>query len=74
MKIEAMKCCNGCHARVATRHGFFWRTDKWYVTVKGNDITGYVNFEDNTTPFELHYCFDCWNKITENLPCKKEIE
>lgn len=67
MKIKATKRCDGCGAKVATKHGLFWHTNKWYVTIKGNDITSYVNYEDPTTPFDLHYCFDCWNTMKLHL-------
>ena len=54
------KTCNHCGDIVATKNFIRYYTLKNYITVRGDDITTYVNMEDNTTPYRLHYCRECW--------------
>lgn len=75
MIVMKSKHCEGCRKKVATKYGLFWHTDEWYITIRGDDVPGYVNYEDNTTPFKSHYCFDCWNRIkTVAKNFKSEVE
>lgn len=61
MKHPAYKSCNACGQIVALRNFIRYNTVKNYVTIHGDDVTTYVNMEDNTTPYDLHYCRDCWD-------------
>ena len=70
----ASKYCDGCRERVATKRWLLWHTVKDYVTIRGDDVPTYVNYEDATTPVRLHYCRTCWNTITKQLPFKSEVE
>ena len=63
MKHPAHKTCNNCHRIVAVKHCIRYNTVEDYVTVRGDDITTYVNMEDNTTPYRLHYCRTCWDSF-----------
>ena len=72
MTVSASRYCDGCDARVATK-SIFWHTVKDYVTIRGDDVPTYVNYEDATTPVKLHYCRRCWNIITKNIPFKNEV-
>lgn len=74
MKINASKFCDGCRDRVATKGLILWHTIKDFVTIRRDDVPTYVNYEDATTPMEQYYCHECWEKITENLPYKKEAK
>lgn len=57
----SVKMCDNCNEVVAIKHCIRYVTKKKYITIRGDDITTYVNREDNTTPFKLHYCKTCWN-------------
>ena len=57
------KTCNHCKDIVAVRNCIFFITKKDYVTVRGSDVTTYVNMEDNGTPYKMHYCRECWDKF-----------
>ena len=57
------KTCNHCSTVVAVRNCICFHTVKDYVTVKGSDVTTYVNMEDNDTPYKMHYCRECWDKF-----------
>ena len=70
MKVSASKYCDGCRDRVATK-SLFWHTVKDYVTIRGDEVPGYSNYEDPTTRVRLHYCCDCWKLITVNIPFKR---
>lgn len=72
MKVSASKYCDGCKDRVATK-SIFWHTVKDYITVRGDQVPTYANYEDPTTPVRLHYCWPCWNAITKNIPFKIEV-
>lgn len=72
MIVRTSKICDGCRATVAIRSILF-HTVKDYVTIKKNEVPTYVNYEDSTTTVDLHYCRDCWNTITENLPFKRKV-
>lgn len=61
MKHPAYKSCNNCQKIVAVKHCIRYNTIIDYVTVRGDAITTYVNMEDNTTPYTLHYCRECWD-------------
>ena len=61
MKMRAQKMCDSCSAVVAVKNLIRYNTVKDYVTIRGDDVTSYVNFEDNTTPYRLHYCRECWD-------------
>ncbi len=74
MIVHATKYCDGCSEKVATKYCLLWHTDKNYVTIKGDDVTTYANYEDATTPYRLHYCIDCWKAIIKNIPFKSEVE
>lgn len=63
MKINARKICNRCGRVVAEKSGFFFHTKEKYITVRVDDITSYVNYEDNTTANKFHYCHDCWESF-----------
>ena len=73
MIINKSKHCNGCMDRVALKQFILWHTVKGYVTIRGDRVPGYANYEDNTTPVKVHYCTDCWKVITENLPFESEV-
>lgn len=72
MKVSASKYCDGCTARVATK-SIFWHTVKDFVTIRRDDVPGYVNYEDPTARVDLYYCCDCWNSITKNIPFKHKV-
>lgn len=61
MIVNAHKICDKCKAVVAIRYLILFHTKKDYITVRGDDITTYVNYEDHTTPYKLHYCRTCWD-------------
>lgn len=63
MKIRAQKTCDSCGNVVAVKNIILYRTVEDYVTIRGDDVTTYVNFEDNTTPYRLHYCRECWDRF-----------
>lgn len=73
MIINKSKYCNGCQERIAVKGCILWRTVKDYVTIRGDDVPTYVNYEDTTTPVRLHYCRDCWSIITKELPFESEV-
>ena len=60
MFIEAKKTCDHCKEVVAVKGLLFYRTVKDYVTVRGDDVVGYAEWEDNTVRSELHICKQCW--------------
>ena len=70
MIVSKSKVCNSCKYTVAVK-SLLWHTVKDYVTIRSDDVPTYVNMEDNTTPGKLHYCRDCWNKITKNIEVSK---
>ena len=74
MIVHKSKYCDGCHDRVAVKYCILWNTVKDYVTIRGDDVPTYANYEDATTPVKLHYCRTCWNTITKELPFKSEVE
>lgn len=74
MKMRAQKICNSCSDVVAVKHCILYHTVKNYVTVRGDDVTTYVNMEDNTTPYKLHYCGTCWGKIASRIAFQEFIE
>ena len=59
MKVYPCKKCNICGEEVATKYGLFYRTHKYYVTLR-SDSAGY---EDPTIKGEVHICEDCWLKL-----------
>lgn len=61
------KICDRCQDVVAVRNRILFHTVKNYVTIRGDDVTTYVNMEDRTTPYKLHYCRCCWNKLWEKV-------
>ena len=67
------KYCDGCHERVATKQCILWHTVKEYVTIRRDDVPSYANYEDATSRADLHYCKDCWNTITKQLPFESEV-
>ena len=67
MIVNAHKICNACRDTVAVKNCLFYVTKKNYVTIRGDDITSYVNMEDNTTPYKLHYCRECWDRIVQKI-------
>lgn len=71
MKVSASKYCDGCREAVAQK-SLFWHTIEDYVTVRGDDVPGYYNYEDRTSRVELHYCKTCWNTIAKQLPFKRD--
>ena len=52
------KCYFNIQDSVAIKHGLLWHTVKDYVTVRGDRVPTYVNYEDATTPVRLHYWLD----------------
>jgi hypothetical protein len=74
MVVLTSKHCDGCLEKVATKNWFLWHTVKNYITIRGDEVPTYVNYEDPTTPVRLHYCKDCWNTIVKQLPFKSEVE
>ena len=60
MKELAKKMCDCCKDVVAIKYFIRYNTVKNYVTIRGDDVTTYVNECDCTTPYELHYCRECW--------------
>lgn len=74
MIVSKSKYCDGCRERVAVKYCILWNTVKDYITLRGDDVPTYVNYEDSTTPVQLHYCKDCWKAITKNIPFKSEVE
>jgi hypothetical protein len=73
MIINKSKYCNGCYNRVATKHFILWYTVKDFVTILGDQVPTYINYEAATTPVRIHYCMDCWNTITKKLPFESEV-
>jgi hypothetical protein len=73
MIITKSKYCDGCLERVATKGCLLWHTVLDYVTIRGDDVPTYVNYEDRTTPVRLHYCRKCWDTITAKLPFESEV-
>ena len=73
MIVNKSKYCNGCHDRVAVKYRILWNTVKDYVTIRGDDVPTYANYEDATTHVKLHYCRECWNTITKELPFESEV-
>lgn len=71
MIVNAHKICNKCKDVVAQKACIRYYTVKNYITVRGSDVTSYVNYEDSETPYKLHYCRDCWDgfvgKIEVNI-------
>ena len=63
MKNYATKTCDNCHRVVARKATFLYHTVEDYITVRGDGVTTYVNMEDSTTPYELHYCRGCWDRF-----------
>ena len=63
MNHPASRTCNNCNKTVAVKNFIRYYTINPYVTLRGDDVTSYVNMEDNTTKYQLHYCFECWDKI-----------
>lgn len=63
----AGKYCDCCERQIAVKNFIRWNTVYDYVTIRGDDVTTYVNYEDNTTPVKLHYCRYCWNKIVKSI-------
>ena len=74
MVVNKSKYCDGCCERVAVKYFILWNTVKDYVTIRGDDVPTYVNYEDPTTPVRLHYCRTCWNTITKQIPFRSEVE
>ena len=68
--VSASKVCDGCKTVVAAK-SIFWHTTKDYVTVRGDDIPSYC--EVPTVRVRLHYCSDCWNAITDNIPFRSKV-
>ena len=64
------KTCDHCGDIVAVRNCIFFHTRKHYITLRADDVTTYVNMEDNTTKYPIHYCKDCWKKFWENMNVK----
>ena len=67
MTLSASKVCNGCKRTVARKSGPFFHTVKSYVTIRGDDVVSYCNYEDHTTAYKLHYCEDCWKLIVPKI-------
>ena len=61
------KICNKCKDIVAIEHCIRFNTVKDYITIRGDGVTTYVNMEDSTTPYRLHYCRECWDKIVDMI-------
>ncbi|MBR3600243.1 MAG: hypothetical protein IKL53_10260 [Lachnospiraceae bacterium] len=59
--------CDCCERLVAVKYFIRWTTVYNYVTIRGDEVTTYVNYEDNTTPVKFYYCKDCWNKIVKAI-------
>ena len=56
MKIRAYKECNICSKVVATKYGFRYHTENFYVTLRSDDIA----YEEATKREDIHICADCW--------------
>jgi hypothetical protein len=63
---KPQKSCDGCRKVVAIKYAR-WNTVGDYITVRADDVPGYICPEATTIRSELHYCKDCWNNILNNI-------
>ena len=65
------KMCDHCKEVVAVRGCLFYKTVKGYITVRGDDVVSYANWEDNTVRSELHICKQCWRGFWGSFDAKQ---
>lgn len=72
MKHSAFKSCDLCHKIVAEKRTFRFHTVVDYMTIRMDEVPTWSTEESNTIVRKLHYCEDCWLRITYTAKHSKE--
>lgn len=65
MITKSTKICDLCGDEVAIQYEILYHTVKPFVTIRLDEPTTYSNMDEHTTKSKMHFCTDCFYKISE---------